>query len=103
MKILATDRFQRQVVDILTDEELEKLKSLLEINPGIGILIKGGNGLRKLRWRMEGRGKSGGARVIYYWALTDEIIYLLSIYDKHKQEDVPKDELNYLKRLIEGE
>lgn len=73
------------------------------MNPGLGILIKGGNGLRKLRWRMEGRGKSGGARVIYYWAIANERIYLLSIYDKHKQEDLPMDELNYLKRLVEGE
>ena len=37
--------------------------------PGLGTLIKGGGGIRKIRVAVGSRGKRGGARVIYYWAV----------------------------------
>lgn len=49
-----------------SDEELRALQLELLENPQAGALIPGSHGLRKLRVALEGRGKRGGARVIYY-------------------------------------
>ena len=55
-----------------TDDELRALQNHLLENPGAGDLIRGSAGLRKLRWAVAGRGKRGGARVIYYHYVSNE-------------------------------
>jgi len=52
------------------------------LNPDIGYIIKGIGGLRKLRWSIPGKGKSGGLRVIYIDFVLYEKLYLISVYDK---------------------
>ena len=49
-----------------TDEELRALQNHLLDNPNAGDVIRASSGLRKLRWAASGRGKRGGARIIYY-------------------------------------
>ena len=49
-----------------TDEDLRSLQNFLLAAPDAGDVIRGGSGLRKLRWSAQGRGKRGGARVIFY-------------------------------------
>jgi hypothetical protein len=65
-----------------TDEELHLLQLELLENPLAGALIPGSHGLRKLRVALEGRGKRGGARVIYYWWQTQDQCYLVFAYRK---------------------
>ncbi|MFZ5949286.1 MAG: type II toxin-antitoxin system RelE/ParE family toxin [Candidatus Rifleibacteriota bacterium] len=60
-------------------------------------------GLRKLRWSASGRGKRGGSRVIYYWDKDQEIIYMLYAYAKSRQEDLTRDQLKVLSKLVEEE
>jgi hypothetical protein len=86
-----------------TDEDLRELQSLLIERPEAGSLIPGAGGLRKLRWAMVGRGKQGGARVIYYWHGSTDVIYLVFAYAKNKQENLTPDQARQLARLIEGE
>ena len=50
-----------------TDDDLRALQNFLLLSPNAGDLIRGSSGLRKIRWSAQGRGKRGGARVIYYW------------------------------------
>jgi hypothetical protein len=50
----------------LSSSEKAELKLFLAESPETGVLIKGANGVRKLRWAASGRGKRGGGRVIYY-------------------------------------
>lgn len=51
----------------MTDEERSLLVDYLAYNPAAGDLIPGAGGVRKLRWGLEGRGKRGGARVVYFY------------------------------------
>jgi hypothetical protein len=67
------------------------------------ILIVGSGGLRKLRWAKEGRGKSGGIRVIYYWAVSPEQILMLFIYPKGERDDLTKAQIKMLKQIVEEE
>ncbi len=71
----------------------------LLFRPDAGALIRGSGGLRKVRWRSRGGGKSGGVRVIYYWDAGDEI-YMLFAYKKGKQEDLSPQQLNALKSIV---
>jgi hypothetical protein len=59
--------------------------------------------LRKVRWGLGGRGKSGGIRVIYFWDRPQELFYMLLAYPKNEQEDLTPDQLRILSRLIREE
>ena len=72
---------------------------LLE-DPARGDIIKGGGGIRKLRFAVQGRGKSGGVRVIYYWIKDKHLIYMLSIYSKSKKDDLTDKETAILRELV---
>ena len=85
---------------MLDDDDLFELMEWLAIHPDSGKVIKGSGGLRKLRWTAKGRGKRGGARVIYFWWLADERILLLDVYGKGKQEDLAADEIKKLRRKV---
>jgi len=66
MIFIETSVFTRQVLELLTDEEYAGFQSELAANPLAGDVIEGTGGLRKVRVAAKGRGKRGGARVIYY-------------------------------------
>jgi hypothetical protein len=67
MVFVETPTFTRQVTELLSDEEYRALQNTLVEDPEHGDLIKGGGGIRKVRHALQGRGRSGGARAIYYW------------------------------------
>ena len=73
------------------------------MRPDAGDLIPGGGGLRKIRWSAQGRGKRGGVRVIYYWAVRQEQILMLLIYAKNERDDLTVEQLKVLRRIIEEE
>lgn len=78
MEFVETSVFTRQIAVLLGDDDYRALQALLSANPGAGNLIRGGGGLRKVRIGVGARGKRGGARVIYYWAVRKhQILFLL--------------------------
>jgi hypothetical protein len=83
-----------------TDDDLRALQSFLLVSPDAGDLIRGGAGLRKLRWSAQGRGKRGGARVIYYWHVPRHHIYLIYGYVKSKHEDLTPQQVKVLAELM---
>ncbi len=103
MLIIETPIFTKQLLATLSDEEYRLFQATLLERPDVGKVIPGGGGLRKVRWGLEGRGKSGGARVIYYWFTVQGIILLLFMYPKNIQENLTQEQLKHLKRIIEEE
>lgn len=85
----------------MTDDEYAALQAVLAERPDMGPVIRGSGGLRKVRWRLEGRGKRGGVRVIYYWLRDDEQIRMLYAYAKAHQEDLTKAQLEALREVVE--
>jgi hypothetical protein len=65
------------------------LQSFLFKYPEAGKVVPGSGGVRKLRWAMARKGKSGGVRIIYYFKKQDEEIWLLTIYSKNEIENIP--------------
>ena len=103
MVIIETSIFTRRIQDILGDDEYRLLQAQLVQRPDAGKIIPGSGGLRKLRWSASGRGKRGGARVIYYWFVSNEVILMLFAFPKNEQADLTPDQLKQLKKLVEGE
>jgi hypothetical protein len=71
--------------------------------PSMGALIRGSGGLRKVRWGTAGRGKSGGVRAIYYWAVRQERLLLLLLYAKSERDDLSPEQLRLLRQIVEEE
>ena len=86
----------------LDDEAQHELENILLENPRKGAVIEGLSGIRKLRIRLEGRGKSGGGRVIYLDVLEKEKLYLLFAYPKNVQEDLTFEQRRILRRMAEA-
>ncbi len=74
MVFIETPTFTRIITSLLTDDEFREMQSKLISEPDAGDLIAHGGGIRKLRWKKQGTGKSGGIRVIYYWVVDDNQI-----------------------------
>lgn len=103
MVIVETALFTRQVLELLTDDEYRKLQVIIANRPSAGMLIKGSGGLRKIRWAIEGRGKRGGTRIIYYWAVKQERLLMLFIYPKNERDDLSPDQLKTLRKIVKDE
>ncbi len=101
MEIIETPVFTKRITGLLDDFEYRSLQSVLVKNPAAGALIPGGRGLRKLRWRAGGRGKSGGIRVIYYWYFSRNIILMLFVYRKSETGDLSKEQLKALTNYVQ--
>lgn len=100
---LETPVFTRQIKELVDDEVYRSLQVRLVANPDEGDLIPRSGGLRKIRLGMPGRGKRGGARVIYYWVAAKSQIYLLLAYAKNVQEDLTEEQLRTLCALVRQE
>ena len=101
MEFIETPAFTNRAASRLTDEELLSLQVGLSNRPDAGELILGSGGLRKIRIRGSGRGKRGGARVIYYWAVAKSQIILLDIYAKNERSDLTKDQIRSMKVVLD--
>ncbi|MBK7217382.1 MAG: type II toxin-antitoxin system RelE/ParE family toxin [Candidatus Promineofilum sp.] len=88
MIFIETSAFTKRVIGYLTDDEYLGLQMFLLERPDAGQVVHGTGGVRKLRWAMAGRGKSGGLRVIYYWRVSKDEIWLLTIYSKSERESI---------------
>ena len=101
MVIIETRIFTRRIKELMSDDEYRALQETLVNRPGMGDIVRGTGGLRKVRWKQEGHGKSGGVRVIYYWMTEDEQLYMLHVYPKSKQEDLTAEQKKDLKSIVE--
>ena len=89
--------------DHWTDDDFRALQNHLIEKPQAGDVMQGGRGLRKLRWLAQGKGKRGGARVIYYWQDTEDRIYLIYGYTKSEQENLTPTQVKQLVELMKEE
>ena len=101
MVFVETSLFSKLLGDYLSDDEYRRLQNHLIEHPDAGAIIRNSGGVRKVRWRAGGKGKSGGVRVIYYWAKADDQTFFLTLYGKGEQENLSAAELKRVAKLLE--
>ena len=84
------------------DEELQALQIMLLKDPESGPIMEGTGGIRKVRFPLENRGKSGSVRVCYTDFAEYEVIYLITAFEKKDQENLTAEEKNVLKKLVKS-
>lgn len=101
LTIIETPLFNKLWTDYWTEEELGEFVAWLALHPESGDVIRKSGGVRKVRWKRKGSGKSGGVRVIYYNQLQKGNIWLLVMYAKSAQDTIPAHVLKQIKEEID--
>ncbi len=102
MEFIETSGFSAIREEYFTDLDFHLLQLFLMANPDAGAVIRGTGGLRKMRWGTEGKGKSGGLRVIYYWQVRADQILFITVYRKREAADLSRAALKRIRQLIKG-
>ena len=100
MVFIETPVFTRQVMSLMDDDEYRELQIILLEDPEAGDIIKGGGGIRKVRFGIDGRGKSGGVRTIYFWKKSADQIFMLLMYPKSKKDTLTDAEKEILRGYV---
>lgn len=99
--IAETTEYARRVRKLLTEKERSDLIIFLAANPKAGVVMEGTGGIRKVRWAREGKGKSGGVRVIYFYFNEGMPLYLLTLYGKSEKDNLTAAERTDLAKLVD--
>ena len=98
---IETKLFSQLREGYLPDDEYAKLQEALIERPERGAVIPGSGGVRKLRWAQRGRGKRGGIRVVYYAKVRDGVLFMLTLYAKNEEENIPAHILRKIREEID--
>lgn len=100
MTIQELPEFAEEADRLLGERSHAELIAFLGLNPEAGVIVQGTGGVRKLRWSISGRGKRGGARVIYYFHSEEVPLLALDIFAKNEQSDLSPAQKKTLKALV---
>lgn len=101
LTVVETEFSSRLVSDYWDESDREAFAAYLACNPDAGEVIPRSGGLRKLRWSRPGVGKRGGVRVVYYNRMANGQIWLLLIYAKSADDNIPAHVLRKLREALE--
>jgi DNA-binding transcriptional regulator YiaG/mRNA-degrading endonuclease RelE of RelBE toxin-antitoxin system len=91
--------FDRSAKKLMGKQDLIAFKKYILQTPKAGEVMSGTGGIRKIRWAVGGRGKSGGVRIIYFFVTEAASIYLLQIYTKSTKANLTNAEMNEYKKI----
>ena len=94
--------FTRKISGMLDDESYAEFQQLLAKNPERGPVIEGTGGLRKIRWKLAGKGKSGGIRIIYLYLKLRGRIYLVFVFAKDESDNLTASQKGELKKMVDA-
>lgn len=97
--IVELPEFVKRASGLLKDEEKTSIINYLSLHPQAGDIMQGTGGIRKLRWSAQGKGKSGGIRVVYYYHNGSVPLFLLTVFGKGEKANISKSERNELSKL----
>ncbi len=101
MVVVETETFLASAARLgISGTERAALIVYLAINPEVGVVVPETGGVRKLRWALPGRGKSGGARVIYYYHNKSIPLYALDIYAKNQKANLSAAEKKAARKTV---
>lgn len=100
LTVIEHSYFTKTASKMLSDDQVTDLIDFISVNYLSGDIIQGTGGIRKIRYgHQTGKGKSGGARVIYFVVSDKGYVHLLDIFEKNMKENLTAAEKNTLKKL----
>jgi hypothetical protein len=99
--IIATKQFDSAANQVLSADDVAALEFALATDPTAHPVIPGTDGVRKARWSRPGSGKRGGVRVIYYYAIRAELVFLLKLYAKNEKENLTNADKKALRNAVQ--
>ena len=97
--MLQLPRFKAEATELIGPDGIEAVAVYLIDHPDAGDVIPAAGGARKLRWAAKGKGKRGGARIIYLYVVVAARIYLLRCYAKSVRTDLTADEKKEVRQI----
>ena len=98
--VVETATFIRDAESLFSEQERSDLILFLAANREAGVVMADTAGVRKLRWAIKGRGKQGGARIIYYFRNESFPLLLLNVFAKNEKVNLTKAERNEIKKRL---
>lgn len=98
--VFETGAYLSRAEKLLSEEEQDAAIEMVARDPLCGDLIEGTGGIRKVRFAIGARGKSGGVRIIYYFHSDRMPIYFLAIFAKNEKANLSHAERNALGKLV---
>ncbi len=102
LTVVETTLFQRQWPNYWAEEERGEFAAYIAENPSAGVVIPDSGGIRKVRWKRAGSGKSGGVRVIYFTRNAEGEVVLLTLYAKSKTDNLTGAALKEIRHALEN-
>ena len=99
LTVLQLPKFKSEATELIGADGIEAVAVYLIDHPDAGDVISGAGGARKLRWAAKGKGKRGGARIIYVYIVVAARIYLLRCYAKNVRTDLAEREKKELRQI----
>ena len=96
---MRSTRYERAAARLMRPSMQQEMEEVIAVEPERHPLIPGTGGFRKARWRRSGGGKSGGVRVIYYFMVRPDLIFLADLYAKNEKENLTHAERNELQKI----
>jgi len=98
--VVEMNYYAARAAKLLTASERDAVINTVAVDPHQGDLIEGTGGVRKLRFAIGGRGKSGGIRVIYYYYNENTPVFLFSLFAKNEKDNLSKADCNVLAQTV---
>jgi hypothetical protein len=106
LTFVETTKFTQLILSLVSDEDYAEFQRELATSPEKGVLLSGCGGVRKVRMAARGKGKSGGARILYLYLPNAQLIYLLYLFTKGDAENISaagKNAIHQLAQQIKNE
>jgi hypothetical protein len=100
--VVETPGYLADACRIFNEAEREMVVDMVALDPACGVVMEGTGGIRKMRVSAKGRGKSGGARVIYVYHNAGMPIFLLAAFAKNEKANLTKAERNALAAMVKA-
>lgn len=100
LEVVEFTDFSADAKGLLTEQQLQTMRTELSTLRQLGSMIKDTGGLRKFRWGAKGKGKRGGVRIIYYYGGDHMPIFLIAIYSKSEKADMPPAEKKAARKIV---
>lgn len=100
LKVVRSPTFLNLTRKFWNDEQREEFEEWIAMNHAAGVVIPRTKGLQKIRYAASGRGKRGGARVVYYVSTREGEVLLLAAHTKSQKEQFSEAFLQELRKMV---